>query len=70
MTLNQETKVRKSIGVQPENSGNHGSPVPEDETIGKIFQHIHVNPRPSTAFYAYLKKLYQLLMETQSLRVT
>ena len=40
MTLNQETKRSKSLGVQPENSGNHGSPVPEGETIGKIFQHI------------------------------
>ena len=40
MTLNQETKEKKSIGGQLENSGNHGSPVTEDETIGKIFQHI------------------------------
>ena len=31
---------------------------------------IHVNPRRSTAFYAYLKKLYQLLVETQRLGVT
>ena len=31
---------------------------------------IHVNPRRSTAFYAYLKKLFQLLVETNSLGVT
>ena len=29
--------------------------------------HIHVNPRRSTAFYAYLKKLYELLVKTESL---
>ena len=28
---------------------------------------IHVNPRRSTAFYAYLKKLYQLLLKPRSL---
>jgi len=40
MTLDQETKRRKSIGAQLENARNHGSPALEGETIGKIFQHI------------------------------
>ena len=31
---------------------------------------IHVNPRRSTAFYAYLKKLYQLLAKTENLQTT
>ena len=31
---------------------------------------IHVNPRRSTAFYAYLRKLYQLLVKTESLANT
>ena len=29
---------------------------------------IHVNPRRSTAFYAYLKRIYQLLANTESLQ--
>ncbi len=29
---------------------------------------IHVNPRRSTAFYAYLRKLYQLLAKTKNLQ--
>ena len=29
---------------------------------------IHVNPRRSTAFYAYLKKIYQLLAKTQTVQ--
>lgn len=29
---------------------------------------IHVNPRRSTAFYAYLRKLYQLLAQAKNLQ--
>ena len=30
---------------------------------------IHVNPRRSTAFYAYLRKLYQLLAKSKNIKI-